>query len=74
MPTSAEFWDAQATSYAKSPVRDVEAYEKTLARVRDYLHLEMDVIEIGCGTGSTALKLSNAVAHYTATDISGGMI
>jgi SAM-dependent methyltransferase len=32
------------------------------------------VLEIGCGTGTTALQLAPVVARYLATDVSGRMI
>lgn len=32
------------------------------------------MLELGCGTGTTALRLANGVRSYLATDISGGMI
>ena len=32
------------------------------------------ILEVGCGTGSTALLLAADVAHVTASDISGNMI
>ena len=67
------FWDRIAPKYAKSPVRDQQAYEATLARTRSYLSAEDKVLELGGGTGSTALILADAVAEYTATDLSPAM-
>jgi ubiquinone/menaquinone biosynthesis C-methylase UbiE len=49
-------------------------YEETLTRTRSFLHAEDHLHEIGCGTGSTALKLAPFVRQLTATDISGGML
>ncbi|WP_416896197.1 MAG: class I SAM-dependent methyltransferase [Minwuia sp.] len=74
MTTAAAFWDKVAAKYAKSPVKNVRAYEQTLERTRSYLGPEARVLEIGCGTGTTALKLADAAGHITATDISGEMI
>ncbi len=67
------FWDKLAERYAAQPVRDPSAYEATLARVRTYLRPEDRVLEVGCGTGTTALKLADAAGHITATDFSEGM-
>ncbi|MEO0943702.1 MAG: class I SAM-dependent methyltransferase [Pseudomonadota bacterium] len=72
--TDAAFWDRIAPRYAKSPISNVDAYEATLARVRTYLGPQSKVLELGCGTGMTALKLYQNTASYTATDISPGMI
>ena len=74
MQQAATFWDSVAEKYAKSPIRDVEAYEYTLERTRSYLSESDRVLEIGCGTGSTALLLAPHVKHITASDLSGNMI
>ncbi|MEM9013931.1 MAG: class I SAM-dependent methyltransferase [Pseudomonadota bacterium] len=71
---SGEFWDKVAAKYAKRPVKDQSAYEKTLDRVRAHLKPDDQVLEIGCGTGTTALILAEEVAHYSASDISAAMI
>ncbi|CAN0604491.1 unnamed protein product, partial [Ectocarpus sp. 12 AP-2014] len=72
--TDTAFWDRIAPKYAKSPISNLEAYEKTLERVRSYLKKSDTVLELGCGTGSTALLLAGNVASYTGTDISSRMI
>lgn len=68
------FWDNAAEKYAKSPISDVEAYNYTLGRTRSYLSTTDKVLEIGCGTGSTALLLAGDVSQYIASDISSKMI
>lgn len=68
------FWDKRAEKYAKSPIRDMPAYEITMERVSQYLGPEDRVLELGCGTGSTALKLAHLPKEIVATDISGKMI
>lgn len=74
MSSPVQFWDSIAEKYARSPVRDPAAYDYTLERVRSYLGAEDRVLELGCGTGTTALRLRNAVSCYTATDIAPAMI
>jgi ubiquinone/menaquinone biosynthesis C-methylase UbiE len=71
---SAIFWDKAANKYAASKIADMGGYEETLTRTRSFLHAEDHLHEIGCGTGSTALKLAPFVRQLTATDISGGML
>ncbi|KKB85043.1 ubiquinone biosynthesis protein UbiE [Devosia limi DSM 17137] len=70
----AQFWDKSSRGYARSAVADPAAYERTLRRTRDYLRAGDHLLELGCGTGSTALHLADAVQTYQATDISPGMI
>ena len=74
MGTDAQFWDKIADKYAASPIKNMEAYEQTMERTRSYLSTDQEVLEVGCGTGSTALLLAPNVKHMTATDISKRMI
>lgn len=71
---AAKFWDRMAEGYAKKPVSDQATYEKKLAITRSYLHPDMEVLEFGCGTGSTAIAHAPYVKHILATDISPKMI
>ena len=74
MVEALKFWDGVAAKYAKSPIKDMPAYEYTLGRTKSYLTENDRVLEVGCGTGSTALLLAADVAHITATDLSGAML
>ena len=74
MQKEAKFWDSVAEKYANSKITDEVAYNYTLERTRSYLTNEDEVLEIGCGTGSTALLLANSVKRLTASDISKEMI
>ncbi len=71
---SAKFWDKTAARYAKRPISDQAAYEKKLEVTRSYLNAEMEVLEFGCGTGSTALAHAPYVKHIHAIDFSANMI
>lgn len=74
MTTQANFWDRIAPKYAKTPIKDLDHYHHTLSRTQSYLRSSDHVLEIGCGTGSTALLLAASVARIVGTDISSGMI
>ena len=53
---------------------DEAAYQRKLATTREYFRPDMEVLEIGCGTGWTAIAHAPYVAHIRATDISEKMI
>lgn len=70
----ARFWDKAAQKYAASPIEDEAGFERTLARTRSLITPGAKVLELGCGTGTAALRLAGAAASYLATDLSAGMI
>ncbi len=74
MKNRARFWDKAARKYAKSKIGNPEAYEYTLGRTQSYLSPTDEVLEIGCGTGSTALIHAAYVNHIVATDLSSEML
>jgi len=71
---NAHFWDRIARKYAADAIADTAGYEATLRRVQALLSVEQDVLEIGCGTGTTALRLAPFTRRLLATDFSAGMI
>ena len=74
MNASAKFWNKVADGYAKQPIADEAAYQKKLQITREYLQPSMNVLEFGCGTGSTALAHAPYVHHNQAIDFSSNMI
>ena len=74
MARSKKFWDRIAKRYAKKPVGNEAAYQRKLATTREYFRPDMEVLEIGCGTGSTAIAHAAWVRHIRAIDISDRMI
>lgn len=70
----ARFWDRISRKYVMGAIADQVGYERTLYRTRSLLGSGDRVLELGCGTGTTALGLAGDVQHYLATDISDGMI
>ena len=74
LSTSARFWDRMARKYASSAISDMPGYERTLQRVQHRLHATDRVLELGCGTATTAIRLASTTAHYTAADLSPAMV
>jgi len=75
MSTPAEvFWDRHAPRYVAKPIADQPSYEAKLNHVRSLLQPTDKVLEIGCGSGKTALQLAPACASVTASDLSSRMI
>jgi ubiquinone/menaquinone biosynthesis C-methylase UbiE len=69
-----DFWNRASRRYATAAVADRAGYERTLDRTRALLGPDTKVLELGCGTGTTALRLAGDVKSYLATDISAEMI
>lgn len=74
MAQSTKFWDKIADKYAQQPIADEAAYQKKLQITRDYFQPDMEVLEIGCGTGSTAILHAPYVKHIRAVDFSANMV
>jgi SAM-dependent methyltransferase len=74
MTRQERYWDRIAKRYAARRIRDVAAYERTLARTAAWLSPDDYVVEFGCGTGTRALRLAPAVGRIDATDFSTAMI
>lgn len=68
------FWDRFADRYAARQIKDVAAYEALIADAASRLTPNDTVLELGCGTGGTAIRLAPCVARFIATDFSPQMI
>lgn len=71
---SKSFWDKAAEKYATRPVSNEAAYAATLDIARGYFDPDASLLELGCGTGSTALRLADSAATIVGTDISPNMV
>ena len=68
------FWDGIAEEYAAKPVDLPDAYQRKLDHTRSKLHPEARLLDVGCGTGSTILTLSEEVAEAHGLDVSPQMM
>ncbi len=71
---AARFWDRIAERYARKPVPDEAVYREKLRLTRERLGPDMTVLELGCGTGSTAIAHASFVRRLEAVDLSGRML
>lgn len=68
------FWDKIAPKYSKKNVPNIEIYNEKLTLIRAISDEKFKCLEIGCGTGSTALALAKSFDEIVATDFSMEMI
>lgn len=74
MDKSAKFWNKLADRYSRHQVADEAAYRKKLEVTQSYFRPDMEVLEFGCGTGTTAIHHAPFVKRILATDFSSEMI
>ena len=74
MDRSAGFWNMLAKRYSRQAITDEAAYQQKLAKTQAYFESDMEVLEIGCGTGGTAIIHAPHVKHIRAVDFSKNMI
>ncbi|MGE0789388.1 MAG: class I SAM-dependent methyltransferase [Sandaracinaceae bacterium] len=68
------FWDKIAEKYAAKPVDDPSAFDRKIAITRSKLRPDSVALDVGCGTGSLALRLADAAGHVHGLDVSSEMI
>ena len=74
MDRESKYWNKSADKYSQRPIADQATYEKKLEKTREYFRPDMEVLEIGCGTGSTAIAHAPYVKHILATDFAPRMV
>lgn len=74
MTPTAEFWNDIAERYAQKPVENPDAFEQKIAITRARIRPADVVLDIGCGTGSLALRLASSAARVHGLDVSREMV
>lgn len=69
-----KFWDRMAKRYAQRPISDTKTFEKKLKIITSYMYPSVRVLELGCGTGTVALRLAEHAGHIHALDVSSAML
>ena len=74
MTADAAFWNDLAEEYAAKPVENPDAFERKIAITKSRMTPTDVVLDIGCGTGSLALRLAPNAAAVHGLDLSREMI
>ncbi len=74
MTTSSQFWDNISLKYANKAVPSESIYQEKLKRTQKLFTKDSIVMELGCGTGTTALIHSPYVKNIIGYDYSCEMI
>jgi arsenite methyltransferase len=70
----AAFWNKLAEKYSRQPVADPAAFERKIAITKSLMTPSDVVLDIGCGTGSLALRLASSAARIHGLDLSSEMV
>jgi ubiquinone/menaquinone biosynthesis C-methylase UbiE len=71
---NAAFWNKLAEKYARQPVANPAAFERKIAATQSLMTPSDVVLDVGCGTGSLALRLAPCGAHVHGLDLSSEMV
>lgn len=74
MSDPTRFWDRISARYARQPVADKVVYARKLAQTQERLKPDWEMLEIGCGTGTTAITHAPYVKQVRAVDFSKKML
>ena len=71
---SEKFWDKIADKYSRKSLDDEASYLKKIEVTQEHLDKDMEVVDLGCGTGTTAIIHAPYVKHIQAVDESANML
>jgi arsenite methyltransferase len=70
----ATFWNQLAEKYSRQPLANPEAFERKIEITKSRMRPEHVILDIGCGTGSLAIRLAPSAAHVHGLDLSSDML
>jgi ubiquinone/menaquinone biosynthesis C-methylase UbiE len=74
MNKAQKFWDKQAKGFDNSQKRFEPASQELIARTKEYLNANDNVLDFGCATGTKTLELADGVKQIHGLDFSAEMI
>ncbi|MFT6451630.1 MAG: ubiquinone/menaquinone biosynthesis C-methylase UbiE [Halocynthiibacter sp.] len=74
MATSPRFWNWISKSYSNNPVADQASYARKLEQTQAVVRPDWQMLEVGCGTGTTAITNAPFLEIIHAIDFSPKMI
>lgn len=74
MNKTQKFWDKQAKRYDDSERQFEPVYKEIIAKTKEYLNANDNVLDFGCATGTKTLELVDGIKHIHGLDISTEMI
>ncbi len=74
MDRNQRFWGRAAAKYSQASISNQDVYERKLEMTRAHFTPDSQVLELGCGTGSTAILHAPFVKSIHAVDFADGMI
>jgi ubiquinone/menaquinone biosynthesis C-methylase UbiE len=69
-----KFWDKQAKGFDDSEKQFQHATRELIARTKEYLNANDNVLDFGCATGTKTLELADRVKNIHGLDFSAKMI
>ena len=74
MKSDTAFWNAIAEKYSRHPLGNPAAFDRKIAVTKSRMQPRDIVLDIGCGTGSLALRLAADAHEVHGLDLSSEMI
>jgi len=74
MNKTQKFWDKQAKRYDYCERQFEPVFKEIIAKTKEYLNANDNVLDFGCATGTKTLELVDAIKHIHGLDISTEMI